>query len=260
MEELFKLEIKNSVALLIINRPDKLNSLSIDLLKQLKINIEDLEKREDVGSIVITGAGEKAFVAGADILEINKLDAISARNYSDLGQTVFNQIENLSKPVIAAINGFALGGGCELALCCHIRFASEKAKMGLPETGLGLIPGFGGTQRLPRLIGKGRAMELILSGEIIDALEAFRIGLVNKVFPIDELIPKAIELAEKINMKSKYAIKNGIKSMNLVHNLPLLDGLNFEKALFAQCCGTDEFIEGTTAFLEKRKPNFKISK
>lgn len=257
MSELVKQEIKNSIAFVTITREDKLNALNRELIKQLKTTFEELEKVPEVRCIILTGAGEKAFVAGADIFEISKLDPLSSRNYCDFGQNLMNYIENLSKPVIAAVNGYALGGGCELVLSCHLRVASEKAKFGLPETGLGLIPGFGGTQRLPRLVGRGKALELILTGEIIDAVEAHRVGLVNKVVPHDELMNKSIELAEKILQRSKTATTNAIKSINSSVNLSLIDGLKFERALFSQCCGTDDFKEGTTAFIERRKPVFR---
>ena len=207
--------------------------------------------------VIITGSGEKAFVAGADIKELSNLDTNNGVKFSLFGQSVFNKIENLSKPVIAAVNGFALGGGCELALACHIRYASENAKFGQPEVNLGVIPGYGGTQRLARQIGKGRALEYILTGDIITAQEAYSIGLVNKVFPSEELLLKSIELAEKIIAKGKDAIAKSIKSINAVDNISLLEGLKFEAQQFGDCCGTEEFIEGTTAFLEKRKPNFE---
>ena len=229
-----KSEFNNKTAIVYINRPDKLNALNSQVISE-----------------------EKAFVAGADISELNKLNMIAAKEYSEKGQAVFNRIKNMNKPVIAAVNGFALGGGCELALSCHIRLASENAKFGQPEVNLGLIPGFGGTQRLTRLINSGRAMELILSGDIIDAGEAFRLGLVNRVYPINELMNKASELADKIASKSQYAVKQAVKAINICDEVSGSEGLNYEASLFSLCCGTEDFREGTSAFLEKRKPVFK---
>ncbi|MDR3626558.1 MAG: enoyl-CoA hydratase-related protein, partial [Ignavibacteriaceae bacterium] len=184
------------------------------------------------------------------------LDEVKGKEFAGQGQAVFNLIENLEKPVIAAVNGFALGGGCELALACHIRIASENAKFGQPEVNLGTIPGFGGTQRLARLINSGRAMEMILSADMIDANEAYRIGLVNHVYPQIELLAKAIELANKIALKAPFAVKNAIKAVNKADEASLQDGQNFEANLFALCCGSEDFKEGTLAFLEKRKPDF----
>ena len=199
----------------------------------------------------------KAFVAGADISELNKQTGISGEEFARYGQSVFNKIENLGKPVIAAVNGFALGGGCELSMSCHIRLASDKAKFGQPEVSLGIIPGYGGTQRLPLLINSGRAMEYILTGDMIDAAEAYRIGLVNHVYPKDELLPKAFELAEKIVSKSQLAVRLSVKAVNAADKMNLQEGLEYEASLFGLGCGTDDFKEGTKAFLEKRKPEFK---
>jgi enoyl-CoA hydratase len=252
-----KLEFNNKNAVVIVNRPDKLNALNSVVIAELEHCFNELKKNDDVYVIILTGSGEKAFVAGADISELSKLNMIVAKEYSEKGQSVFNLIENMNKPVIAAINGFALGGGCELALSCHIRLASENAKFGQPEVNLGIIPGFGGTQRLTRLINSGRAMELILTGEIIDAIEAYRIGLVNKVYPLAELMTKANDLADKIASKGLYAVKQAVRAINFCHEVSGTDGLNFEASLFSLCCGTDDFKEGTSAFLEKRKPSFK---
>ena len=243
------LEKKGTTAIVTMNRPDKLNALE-------KV-FNELNADENILIVVITGSGEKAFVAGADITELNKLNIVSAKEFSERGQKVFNLIEQFDKPVIAAINGFALGGGCELALACHIRVAGEKAKFGQPEVNLGVIPGYGGTQRLARLINTGRAAEYILTGDMIDASEALRIGLVSKVFPQNELIEKTTELAEKIASKGQQAIKNSLKAIRAVNDLSLNEGLKFEASLFAICCGTEDFKEGTTAFIEKRKPDFK---
>ena len=247
----------NNIAKITINRSEKLNALNYETLSELNHLFNFLQNDNSVLAVVLTGSGEKAFVAGADIKELSNLDKKSGMEFSLFGQSVFNKIENLNKPVIAAINGFALGGGCELALACNIRYASENAKFGQPEVNLGIIPGYGGTQRLAHQIGKGRAMEYILTGDIITAQEAYSIGLVNKVFPSEELLLKSIELAEKIIAKGKDAIAKSIKSINAVDNISLLEGLKFEAQQFGDCCGTEEFIEGTTAFLEKRKPNFE---
>lgn len=251
------IEIKNKVAVITLNRPDKLNALNAQTMDELKNAFEEVTNNEDVFVVILTGSGEKAFVAGADIKELNMLDAISGKEFSEKGQEVFNIIENLNKPVIAAVNGFALGGGCEIALACHIRLASENAKFGQPEVNLGIIPGYGGTQRLTRLINSGRAMEYILTGSMIDANEAYRIGLVNHVYPQNELMNKAFEMANKIISKSQYAVKQAIKAVNIVDEVSGKEGLNYEASLFGLCCGTEDFKEGTSAFLEKRKPEFK---
>jgi len=249
-------EIKEKIAVVKINRPDKLNALNAATMDELKNVFTELNADESVYVIILTGGGEKAFVAGADISELNKLDMISGKEFSEKGQEVFNIIENSVKPVIAAVNGFALGGGCEIALACHIRLASENAKFGQPEVNLGIIPGYGGTQRLSRLINSGRAIEYILTGDMIDASEAFRIGLVNHVYKQSELIDKALEMAQKIISKGQNAVRAAIKAVNIVDEVPGKEGQNFEASLFAICCGTEDFKEGTKAFLEKRKPKF----
>jgi enoyl-CoA hydratase len=251
------LEIKDSIAVVTLNRPDKLNALNAQTLKDLDALFDELKEDDNISVVILTGSGGKAFVAGADISELNKLDTISAKKFSENGQSVFNKIEKFDKPVIAAINGFALGGGCELALACHIRIASNTAKFGQPEVNLGIIPGYGGTQRLARLINTGRAMEYILTADMIDAEEAYRIGLVSKVFPSDELLDNVIKMAAKISSKGLQAIRFAIKGVKAVDEMSLKDGQNFEASLFALCCGTEDFKEGTSAFLEKRKPNFK---
>ncbi|AFH49941.1 Enoyl-CoA hydratase [Ignavibacterium album JCM 16511] len=250
-------DIKDKTALVTINRPDKLNALNHQTLTELKNVFEKLRNNDDVYSVILTGSGEKAFIAGADISELNKLNMLEGKKFAEFGQSIFNTIENFEKPVIAAVNGFALGGGCELALACHFRIASENAKFGQPEVNLGITPGYGGTQRLARLIGNGRAMEMILTGDMIDANEALRIGLVNKVFPAAELQAKVFEIAQKINSKGQHAIRFAIQAVNATDKMNLQDGLDFEAVLFAMCCGTEDFKEGTSAFLEKRKPAFK---
>lgn len=250
------LDIKEPVAIVTVNRPDKLNVLNKLTIEELKTVFTELSSNEKILAIILTGAGEKAFVAGADISELNKLNVINGKEFSEKGQFVFNLIENLEKPVLAAVNGFALGGGCELALACHFRIASVNAKFGQPEVNLGIMPGFGGTQRLTRLINSGRTMEMILTGDMIDANEALRIGMVNHVYPQNELIPKAIEIANKISSKAPIAVKNVIKAIKKADEVSLREGQEIEAGLFALCCGSGDFKEGTLAFLEKRKPAF----
>jgi enoyl-CoA hydratase len=250
-------EIKNHTALITINRPDKLNALNGQTINELEDVFNSIKNNSEVFVVVVTGSGEKAFVAGADIAELNKLSVISAKEFSEKGNRVFRAIETLDKPVIAAVNGFALGGGCELALACHMRIASENAKFGQPEVNLGIIPGYGGTQRLARIVNSAIALEIILSGDIISAEEALRIGLVNKVYLQAELLSKTLELADKISSKGQQAIRFALKAVKATDNISLTEGLNFEASLFALVCGTEDFKEGTSAFLEKRKPAFK---
>lgn len=247
----------DKVAIVTINRPDKLNALNSQTMNELKSAFTELNDNDEVYVIILTGSGEKAFVAGADISELSKLDMISGKKFAENGQEIFNVIERLNKPVIAAVNGFALGGGCEIALACHIRLASENAKFGQPEVNLGIIPGYGGSQRLTRLINSGRAMEYILTGDMITADEAHRIGLVNHVFPQNELMKKTLEMANKIASKAQVAVKHSVKAINTADEVSLTEGQNYEASLFALCCGTEDFKEGTIAFLEKRKPVFK---
>ena len=249
--------VTNNIATVTINRPEKLNALNEQTLKELDSLFSKIEISNDISVVILTGSGEKAFVAGADIKELSQLDKESGMEVSLFGQSVFNKIESLNKPVIAAVNGFALGGGCELALACHIRLASDNAKFGQPEVNLGIIPGYGGTQRLTRQIGKGRAIEYILTGDMISAEEAFRIGLVNKLYSLDELLQEAEKLAEKIITKGKIAITASLASINAADNMPLIEGLKYEAEQFGNTCETGEFKEGTLAFLEKRKPNFE---
>lgn len=251
------IETKGSLTIVKINRPDKLNALNAELINELEAAFNSLKSDDAVRAVIITGSGEKSFVAGADISEINTLDMISAKTFAEKGQAVFSLIENMDKPVIAAVNGFALGGGCELALACHIRLASDNARFGQPEVNLGVIPGYGGTQRLARLINPGRAMEYILTGDMIDASEAFRIGLVNHVYPQSELLAKAEEMANKIISKARHAVRLAIKAVTATKEISQREGLNYEASLFALCCGTEDFKEGTSAFLEKRKAEFK---
>ena len=249
-------EIKYKTGIVKINRPDKLNALNQEILDELKVIFNSIKTDENIDVMIITGAGDKAFVAGADISELNKLDANNGKEFALKGQEVFSLIENLGKPVIAAVNGFALGGGCELALACHIRFASVNAKFSQPEVSLGIIPGYGGTQRLARLVNSGRAAEMILTGDMIDAQEAYRIGLVNKVYSSDELMHKTLELAEKITSKGQAAVRMALETIVAAGEMNRSEGLKLEAELFGDCCGTDDFKEGTSAFLEKRKPRF----
>lgn len=249
-------EIKNAIALVTINRPDKLNALNKETLEELEKVFDRVKLDDTIDCIIITGSGEKAFVAGADISELNQQNGIGGEEFARFGQNVFSKIENIGKPVIAAVNGFALGGGCELSLACHIRLASEKAKFGQPEVNLGVIPGYGGTQRLAKLINSGRAMEFILTGDMFDAQEAYRLGLVNHVYSTDELIPKAFEMAEKIVSKGQLAVRLSVKAVKASEKMNLQEGIENEAALFGLACSTEDFQEGTKAFLEKRKPNF----
>jgi enoyl-CoA hydratase len=250
-------EIKNHTALMTVNRPDKLNSLNGQTMDEFENVFDSIKTNDEIFVVIITGSGEKAFVAGADISELNKLDVLSAKEFSEKGNRIFRMIETLDKPVIAAVNGFALGGGSELALSCHIRFASDNAKFGQPEVNLGIIPGYGGTQRLARLVNSARALEMILTGDMITADEAYRIGLVNKIYPQAELLSKTLEFAEKISSKGRQAIRFALKAVKAIDNFTLRDGLSYEASLFALVCGTEDFKEGTKAFLEKRKPQFK---
>ncbi len=239
-----------------INRPDKLNALNAITISELGTAIDEANKIADLRGIVITGAGEKAFVAGADISEFTGLDAEGAMELSERGHQLFNSIEKMHVPVIAAVNGFALGGGCELALACHLRVGSENAKLGLPEVGLGLIPGYGGTQRLTQVIGKGRALELIMTANMIDANTALSYGLLNHVAPQEELIGLAKKILGKISKKGPVAISKAIESVNAYYDFDE-DGFQYEIDSFGELFQTEDVIEGANAFLEKRKPEFK---
>ena len=251
------IDTEDNIATVTINRPEKLNALNTEVMNDLDTIFEELKNNEQIYVVILTGSGEKAFVAGADIKELSNLDMNKAKEFSERGQTVFNKIEKFDKPVIAAINGFALGGGCELALACHIRLVSDNAKFGQPEVNLGIIPGYGGTQRLTRLINSGRAMEYTLTADMIGAEEAYRIGLANKVYPQSELMDQAKNMAKKITAKGQQAIRLAINAIKSVDQLTLTEGQNLEASLFALCCGSEDFKEGTSAFLEKRKPSFK---
>lgn len=246
--------LTNRVCIITVNRENKLNALNKETLKELHEALSDALKNPDVGGIIITGAGTKAFVAGADISELKDLDEVGGLNLATEAQEkVFDLIALAQKPVIAAINGFALGGGLELALACHIRIASENAKMGLPEVSLGLIPGYGGTQRLPQLIGRGRALEMILTGDMIDAELAYKIGLINHIVPSDFLLNTADVLIQKILSRSSLAVAAAIRAVNAGFDN---NGYRTEIEEFSNCFKTTDFKEGTSAFLERRQPNF----
>ncbi|MBD1259893.1 enoyl-CoA hydratase/isomerase family protein [Maribacter polysiphoniae] len=248
--------IEGSTATITINRPNKLNALNKDTIKDLHGAFKKLEKNKKVRVIIITGSGEKAFVAGADIAEFSGFSKKEGKKLAAKGQEMlFDFVENLSKPVIAAVNGFALGGGLELAMACHFRVASENAKMGLPEVSLGVIPGYGGTQRLPRLVGKGRAMEMIMTAGMIDAQRALDYGLVNHVVPQEGLMGLCTQLADRISNNSPVAIGYAIKAINDCFNNNV-NGYATEIEAFGECFGTADFKEGTSAFLEKRKADF----
>lgn len=250
------LEKKGKVLTITINRPNQLNALNLVAISELHNAFSEADSDSDTKAIIVTGSGTRAFVAGADIKEFAHFNVDQGRDLSKNGHDLlFNFIENLSTPVIAAINGFALGGGLELAMATHFRIASDNAKMGLPEVSLGVIPGYGGTQRLPQLVGKGRAMELILTANMLSANDAKECGLVNHVVTQEELLPLAEKLANKIASNSSMAISTAIKTVNANFDKKL-DGFETEITCFGDCFGTSDFKEGTTAFLEKRKPNF----
>lgn len=251
--ESIKLTIDKRIAIVTINRPESLNALNAQVFNDLDAVFDVLDNEKTVNCIIITGSGEKAFVAGADIKEFSAYSQEQAKELSKRGHLVFKKIENLSKPVIAAINGFALGGGLELALSCHIRYASENAKLGLPEVTLGLIPGYGGTQRLPKLIGKGIANEMIFSAKMISAEKAKSIGLVNDVFSSEELLIKTQELAEQIAKNSPKGIAKAIRAVNESDSEK---GMQTEIDSFGELFSQDDFREGVSAFIEKRKPVF----
>jgi enoyl-CoA hydratase len=248
---------KNQIAYITIDRPKVLNALNMATMQELKEAFASIKDDADIRVVILTGAGEKAFVAGADISELSQQTPVSAKEYTHRGQAIVDSIENLGKPVIACINGFALGGGCELAMACTMRLASDNAKLGQPEVKLGLIPGYGGTQRLSRLVGKGLAMQQILTGEMITAQEAYRMGLVNEVVPQAELIARAEAIAAKIIANAPLAIQYAMEAVNRGFDLTLADGLFLEATLFAVCCATEDKNEGTRAFLEKRPAQFK---
>lgn len=252
-----KFENIDGIVHLTINRPDKLNALNIETVEELRTAFQAIYDDVSIHSVIVTGEGEKAFVAGADISEISQLTELNGRGFAENGQEVFAMIENCHKPVIALVNGFALGGGCELSMACHMRIALSNAKFGQPEVNLGILPGYGGTQRLTQLIGKAKSFELSMTGDIIDATEALNLGLVNYVFETrEEAMAKCEKILSKIASKAPLAVGIVIDCINAVYNEDE-NGYQTEANSFANCCKTDDFKEGTSAFLEKRKPEFK---
>jgi enoyl-CoA hydratase/carnithine racemase len=250
-------EKKDAIAYVTVDRPRVLNALNTPTWKDLRTAFEDAQKDVAVRGVILTGGGNKAFIAGADIGELAQATAVDAERSSRFGQEVLDLVENLGKPVIAAVNGFALGGGCETAMACNIRIAVDSAKFGQPEVALGLLPGGGGTQRLPRLVGKGRALQLILSGEMIGAQEAYRIGLVNEVVPAADLITRAEAILRKIASNAPVAVKFALDATNKGMETSQGEGLLLEASYFGLCAATEDKKEGTTAFLEKRAPQFR---
>src|SRR4051795_9809811 len=250
-------EKRGAIAYVTVNRPEVLNALNTPTWMDLKTAFEDARDDAAVRGVILTGAGDKAFIAGADIVELAHVAAFEAEQSSRFGQDVLDLIENLGKPVVAAINGFALGGGCETAMACTIRIAVETARFGQPEVALGLVPGGGGTQRLPRLVGKGRALHLILSGEMIGAQEAYRIGLVNEIVPATDLITRAEAILKKIASNAPIAVKFALEAANKGMDTSQGEGLLLEASYFGLCAATEDKKEGTTAFLEKRAPQFR---
>lgn len=252
-----ELKKQGKIGIVTINRPEAMNALNNQILIELEDVFQTINRENELKAVIITGAGSRAFVGGADISQMQQMGVIEARHFSRLGQRVFSLIENTPVVVIAAVNGFALGGGCELAMACDMRFASSNAKFGQPEIGLGIIPGFAGTQRLPRLIGRGHAKELIFTGDMIDAQEACFLGLVNKVYEPDMLMEKALELAEKIVNKGSVAVSLAKDAINKGLDMDDESAYSYEAEVFSLCFSTDDQKEGMTAFVEKRKPEFK---
>lgn len=250
-------KIIDQIGILTIDRQDSLNAMNPDVLKELDQSVKGFISDEDLGVIIITGAGDKAFIAGADIKLMQDLDTKGGLEFGKLGQEVTMTIEDSPKPVLAAINGFALGGGCEISMACHVRYASENAIFAQPEVKLGLIPGWGGTQRLPRIVGMGNATELIIGGHMIDAKEALRIGLVNKVFPLENLLEETINFAKEILKNGPDCIAESLRCINNSAGHSLMEGLDIEVEAFSELFGTDETTEGLNAFVDKRKPKFR---
>jgi enoyl-CoA hydratase len=248
-------EVADRIATITVNRPDKLNALDDATISALGQAVDEVRRREDIGGAIVTGAG-RAFVAGADIAQLNQKSPLEAHALSRRGGAIFRHIEKLGKPVVAAVNGYALGGGCELAMACHVRIASEHAKFGQPEVKLGLIPGYGGTQRLPRLVGTGRALQLLLTGETIDATEALRIGLVNVVVPAAQLLDAARAMLGQMLVNGPLALARCIDVVHRGADLPLDEALALESAQFGLLAASDDMREGATAFLDKRPPRF----
>jgi enoyl-CoA hydratase len=248
---------KDEYVIVTINRPEKLNALNSDTISELNDTLQKIENSSHLKSVIITGEGDKAFAAGADITELTELNQDQAASFSKHGSSVFLRIEKMSKPVIAAVNGFALGGGCELVMACHLRIASSNARFGLPEINLGIIPGYGGTQRLPRLVGKTNALYYILSGEMMDASTALGFGLINEMVEPQNLFIRAEEIASLLAQKAPIAVKYVLQAITKGTNTSLENGLGIETELFGEVCSTEDMREGTTAFIEKRKPKFK---
>lgn len=251
------IERSDGIAVIVVRRPEKLNALNVETVDELRRAAHQLSHDDETGGIIITGAGEKAFVAGADIAELARLGPLDGERTSRRGQDAFRRLERMRKPVVAAVNGFALGGGLELALACDLRLASENARFGLPEVKLGIIPGYGGTVRLPRLVGRGRALELILTGEMIDADEAHRIGLVDRVFPQVELMGAADALLRKILANGPVAVGLALDAVDRAFDTSIEDALALESRSFGLLAATDDVREGMQAFLEKRPPRFR---
>ena len=250
-------ELDNGIAVLTVNRVDKLNALNGATVASLDRFFRDAAKNEETRAVIVTGAGERSFVAGADIEEVSGFTAFEGREWGLRGQAMLRRIEALEKPVIAAINGYALGGGLELAMACHIRIASARARLGQPELKLGIVPGFGGTQRLPRLVGKGRALEMLLTGDPVGAEEACAMGLINRVVAPESLLPEAMDLAGRILRNGPLAIALTLQAVNRGCEMPLAEALDWEVSQYALSCATEDVREGTQAFLEKRKPAFQ---
>lgn len=251
------LSVEGEIGILMINRPKALNALNIETLKEIQFGIQEVKDNPELKVLIVTGAGEKAFVAGADILEMRDMSSIEALNFSKMGNFTLKMIQDLDRPVIAAVNGYALGGGTEIALACDFAYASENARFGLPEVTLGIFPGFGGTQRLPRLIGKGNAKELILTGKMITAQEAFRMGIVNKVVPQASLMEETKKVAAQIAANGAVGVRLAKMVMDGGFNMDLSEACSLESYAFGIGFTTEDQKEGMTAFIEKRKPNFK---
>jgi enoyl-CoA hydratase/carnithine racemase len=250
-------ESRDGVAVVTINRPDKLNALNDLTVNELEAAFTALRSDPEIRGVILTGAGEKAFVAGADIGELATQSPVDGKERSIRGQRVLDLVENLGKPVIAAVNGFALGGGCELAMACHVRVASEGARLGTPEVKLGIMCGYAGTQRLPRLVGKGRALEILLTGEMVDAQEALRIGLVNRVVPKEKLLADTEALLRKMLANGPVSLRFTLEAVNAGLEMPLAEAQYLEATLFGLICTTEDMKEGTKAFLDKRPPKFQ---
>lgn len=255
--EHLRLDVSENIATVILDRPKVMNALNRGLFNDLEAVFLEIGGNAEVRAVILTGAGDKAFAAGADINELSTVNANQGQALSARGQAVFDLIENCGKPVIAAVNGFALGGGCELAMACTIRIASDRARLGQPEVKIGLIPGYGGSQRLPRLVGKGAALKMLLTGEMVPAAEALRIGLVDEVVAPEELLPRAHTLAAAIAANAPLAVRSCIETVNAGYDLPIAAALELEAARFGLACGTEDKAEGTAAFLAKRSPVWK---